>query len=364
MATQEEFQVKKGLSTNVPSTVENGSVIFETDTGNMYIDSDGSRQQVKDSTKVSKSGDTMTGDLTIEGNIAATNFRNITDGTTLPSSGNEGDIFLLRNAGSLSIYDMLYPVGSIYMSVNDTDPSLIFGGTWERIQDRFLLAAGSTYTAGATGGEATHTLTESEMPAHTHNLVNTNASGASKNYSIDYNASAKGVESTLKTTRVGGGSAHNNMPPYITVYVWKRLSLSDGSTQIIANGTPIDMTSTPYIVESGTDDFWTYRKWSNGDAECWGYTTSSAVVNEAWGNIYSNPISYSFKKSLPTGLFTSTKTCDYKVECSSNSLFTSSRGANLDATNGTTSDFYVLSPVSISSEISFYVYWNVKGKWK
>ncbi len=86
------------------------------------------------------------------------------------------------DALKLLMLDTIYPVGSIYMSVNNVSPSTLFGGTWEAIQDRFLLAAGSTYTAGDTGGSATHTpggilsggavgnhtLTVAETPAHTH----------------------------------------------------------------------------------------------------------------------------------------------------------------------------------------------------
>lgn len=65
-----------------------------------------------------------------------------------------------------------YPVGSIYISVNSTSPATLFGGTWERIQDVFLLAAGSSYSAGSTGGAATVTLTaaQSGVPAHSHGL--------------------------------------------------------------------------------------------------------------------------------------------------------------------------------------------------
>ena len=64
--------------------------------------------------------------------------------------------------------NQMYPVGSIYMSVNDTNPHDLFGGTWEQIKDRFLLAAGDTYAAGRTGGEAQHKLTVDEMPSHNH----------------------------------------------------------------------------------------------------------------------------------------------------------------------------------------------------
>ncbi len=122
-----------------------------------------------------------------------------------------------------------YPVGSIYLSVNDTNPSTYFGGTWERIQDTFLLAAGSTYAAGTTGGEATHELTVNEMPEHWHTLrfagnaaelwtTSTQFSSGSKSQIISYGTGKAGVD----ITGSGGSAAHNNMPPYLAVYVWKR----------------------------------------------------------------------------------------------------------------------------------------------
>lgn len=112
----------------------------------------------------------------------------------------------------------VYPVGSLYMSVNGTDPGTLFGGTWERLKDRFLLAAGDTYAAGATGGEATHTLTVSEMPSHNHTyMIPGNETGTSW---YDANGTAKGA--TQSSGDSGGSAAHNNMPPYIAVYVWKR----------------------------------------------------------------------------------------------------------------------------------------------
>lgn len=140
------------------------------------------------------------------------------------------------NGVKIATVDMIYPVGAIYMSVNSTSPSTIFGGTWERIQDRFLLAAGSTYTAGKTGGEASHTLTENELPSHNHGTWqrNPNASSSPSYQSmVDTQATGDSVSgwkpsltaSTGKemlTKSVGGGAAHNNMPPYLAVYVWKR----------------------------------------------------------------------------------------------------------------------------------------------
>ena len=129
-----------------------------------------------------------------------------------------------------SLLDLTYPVGSIYMSVNSTSPATLFGGTWAQLKDRFLLGAGSTYSNGATGGSATHKLTASEMPSHTHRVRREYGTGDNLGYSPPdgnytqfagpsagtQNWSSNGVEST------GGNTAHNNMPPYLVVYMWKR----------------------------------------------------------------------------------------------------------------------------------------------
>lgn len=135
-----------------------------------------------------------------------------------------------------SVIDMVYPVGAIYMSVNSTNPGNLFGGKWEQIKDCFLLAAGDTYTAGSTGGEAQHTLTVDEMPRHRHSsdsyqdgypnsgLIEQNKFCTWVNHGIhDYNEPESGESSgAVRTSRVGGSQPHNNMPPYLTVYMWKR----------------------------------------------------------------------------------------------------------------------------------------------
>lgn len=136
---------------------------------------------------------------------------------------------------SQKIRDFIYPIGSIYMSVNSTSPATIFGGTWEQIQDTFLLAAGSTYAAGTTGGAATHahttgdcTLTVNQIPSHRH-LISANANtSVSGGYSGMHYTSASTTNGA--SAYEGGGKAHNhgntgsssNMPPYLAVYVWKR----------------------------------------------------------------------------------------------------------------------------------------------
>lgn len=150
------------------------------------------------------------------------------------------------------LIDYIYPIGSIYMSVNATSPANLFGGSWTQLKDRFLLGAGSTYTAGSTGGAATHKLTVAEMPKHAHdtpffNNMTNNGEGKSDFigvYGKGATASAAikemGVSSTMEmwwvnqtnkaegnewsylTSSKGGSSAHNNMPPYLVVYMWKR----------------------------------------------------------------------------------------------------------------------------------------------
>lgn len=204
----------------------------------------------------------------------------------------------------MGILDRVYPVGSIFISVNNTNPATLFGGTWEEVSGRFLLGRSSGHAAGTTGGEETHTLTANEMPAHTHNGPShthtgpshthttpahthniashthtaTTASGGNhahkiqrakeagagtSKYSIQ-NASngegdhmsrytgahthavtvqgsgqlvtdsagtgttgasgtgVTGASGTGATSSTGGGAAHNNMPPFLAVYMWKR----------------------------------------------------------------------------------------------------------------------------------------------
>lgn len=160
-----------------------------------------------------------------------------------------------------------YPVGSIYLSVLDTNPATLFGGVWEQLQNRFLLGAGNNL-AGTTGGEVEHILTAAEMPSHTHTQSGHSHSTTSTSKTltgdiyveIDVNGTTgslgNGIVSRGSTVKcsgtagtiniggvhidaththrtdivsptinsTGGGIAHNNMPPYLVVYMWKRIS--------------------------------------------------------------------------------------------------------------------------------------------
>lgn len=112
-----------------------------------------------------------------------------------------------------------YPVGSIYIAYNHTNPGTLFGGTWVRMTGGFLWASNATDTIGQTGGEKTHTLTVNELPSHSHGSVYSQHASGTKDKAW-YNTSGSSVAYGAVAT--GGGAAHNNMPPYIQVSIWRR----------------------------------------------------------------------------------------------------------------------------------------------
>lgn len=120
----------------------------------------------------------------------------------------------------------VYPVNSIYISYSHTSPASLFGGTWTRISGAFLWAvAGDTSVIGKTGGSQTHTLTVNEMPGHKHSIEYVTSGGYKSGitnmpgYAGSSTVTPYGDVTTVTT---GGGAAHNNMPPYIQVSVWRR----------------------------------------------------------------------------------------------------------------------------------------------
>ena len=159
---------------------------------------------------------------------------------------------IAKYAPMLDTMKKIYPVGSIYMSTVSTNPATLFGfGTWEAMPaGRVLLAQGksswgTTYNAGSTGGEATHQLTVGELPAHNH-TASTNTTGnhthqfqlygpngnTNMNFPSDFDTnyarnkgttlSAGNHSHTININNTGSSQSHNNMQPYLTVYMWKR----------------------------------------------------------------------------------------------------------------------------------------------
>ena len=163
----------------------------------------------------------------------------------------------LMNCVEKKIKLLAYPVGSIYMSMNATNPETLFGGKWEAIaQGRCLIGAGTgtdsrkeskTFAAGDTGGEYNHQLTVGELASHSH-TGSTNSAGAhSHTTKIGYNSASgsgygkymppdRGVQRnddlasnsagnhshTVSINNTGGTSTHNNIQPYISCHIWRR----------------------------------------------------------------------------------------------------------------------------------------------
>lgn len=158
--------------------------------------------------------------------------------TSLPeaTSLSANDYLILQSESTQKIkwsvlLDKLYPVGCIYQSAKATSPAELFGGTWEQIKDQFILAAGDTYAAGSTGGEATHKLTDAEMPRHAHNIAkgakNIDGTGTKFEAYDAYQSEssiAEGYYWTAATLFAGDSKPHNNMPPYVAMYIWKRIA--------------------------------------------------------------------------------------------------------------------------------------------
>lgn len=148
---------------------------------------------------------------------------------TVATSGSYAD---LSNKPSIptntSIIDLIYPVGSYYWNSNSTSPATLFGvGTWTQITNQFIFAAGGDYASGDTGGEVDHLLTIQEMPSHDHRCIMDQSFYAygGPMESNDGPASGHGYAYPFYysfTGTKGGSRSHNNMPPYIVAYCWRR----------------------------------------------------------------------------------------------------------------------------------------------
>ena len=136
---------------------------------------------------------------------------------------NKMDARIANAVEKSDLLNLIYPVGSIYMSVNSTNPAILFGGTWEQIKDTFLLACGDTYKNGESGGEATHSLTFDEMPPHFHSC-NTYSGSNVDGKQWSFRSINNSVEGGIGPDNAGRGQPHNNMPPYLVVTIWKRIA--------------------------------------------------------------------------------------------------------------------------------------------
>lgn len=130
----------------------------------------------------------------------------------------------------VDLLDWVYPVGSIYMSVNSTDPGTLFGGTWVawsvgRVPVGINPSDTDFATSQKTGGAKTVTLTAKQIPSHTHKYTDSSSIFAQENKAASGTAVRIGQyndNANATTGSTGGGQAHTNLPPYIVCYMWKR----------------------------------------------------------------------------------------------------------------------------------------------
>lgn len=189
---------------------------------------------------------TLNGYEVVDDTARTTKQNKVLSGTSDPASstGSNGDVYIATSSSAIKseIVNLIYPVGSIYISTQSTNPSTLFGGTWEAYgQGRTLIGAGTgddgstsmSFTAGSQGGEYNHKLTVAEMPKHIHTDLmvadnhftawNSNK-GNWKTLETKslFNNTGTVNENMFNTGNTGGSLSHNNTQPYITVYIWHR----------------------------------------------------------------------------------------------------------------------------------------------
>lgn len=191
-------------------------------------------------------GATFTPSVSSDGVLSWTNDKGKTNPASVNIKGPKGDAFTYADFTSaqlealrgpkgdkgdpLSVLEA-YPIGSIYISTNATSPATLFGGNWDEIHGAFLFANSALHKAGEIGGEEKHVLKEKEIPVHYHDEYVGNDGGdgsVPEGYygftSIAYTSKNTYWAKGSKTSEAGGGQAHNNMPPYLSVYMWQRVS--------------------------------------------------------------------------------------------------------------------------------------------
>lgn len=191
-------------------------------------------------------GATFTPSVSSDGVLSWTNDKGKTNPASVNIKGPKGDAFTYADFTSaqlealrgpkgdkgdpLSVLEA-YPIGSIYISTNATSPATLFGGNWDEIHGAFLFANSALHKAGEIGGEEEHVLKRKEIPIHYHDEYVGNDGGdgsVPEGYygftSIAYTSKNTYWAKGSKTSEAGGGQAHNNMPPYLSVYMWQRVS--------------------------------------------------------------------------------------------------------------------------------------------
>ena len=135
-----------------------------------------------------------------------------------------------------SLLDLIYPVGSVYLSMVNASPATFFGGTWQLLPAKYLMSAGAVYSGGAEGGHSTHThstgshsLTVDELPSHRHDIAGSYGYGEYAETTA-FGGGATPAGGMMHSQYAGSGAAHShgntesadNDPLYVAVFAWKR----------------------------------------------------------------------------------------------------------------------------------------------
>lgn len=151
----------------------------------------------------------------------------ISAGQMMPSGLPEGVVnakggFAVNGA---MLTESIFSVGTVLTRYDHISPASLFGGTWERLQNTFLYGIPEDGTIGETGGESTHMLTVNELPSHRHSSKSMPADDLTGGYSIMRSDTFSALSDVVSyTAYTGGGAAHNNMPPYVNVSIWRRVA--------------------------------------------------------------------------------------------------------------------------------------------
>lgn len=165
-----------------------------------------------------------------DGNVHVVGTTLLGDDTEVIGNLTAGDLTLLGAFYPRSVRQ-IFPVGAVYLSIDSTNPATYFGGTWQQFgQGRMLVGVGTgtdangqsrTFSSQGTGGEYTHALTESEMPSHTHSMKGYGSTLGKGSEGWRFGSGGSQTATGI-INNTGSGTSHNNLPPFIAVYMWMR----------------------------------------------------------------------------------------------------------------------------------------------
>lgn len=169
--------------------------------------------------------------------IAHNDRKDVGVGLVLETTNSDFPLNIIGNfsVNNQFLYDIIYPIGCLYTSYVNQNPHDLYGiGTWTRINGRVIVGVSESESefssAGKTGGEKTHVLSANEMPSHGHtdSVDIKNANAEAKGYGLTATSGFKDrviINNSGKATHTGaagGGAAHNNLQPYMALYMWRR----------------------------------------------------------------------------------------------------------------------------------------------